>query len=81
MVSFGKVVTAGQQAQAQAQGKKKKGGAAPPAAHVHLACALWTPELVVGDPDRMAGIKLDHMTALRAALPCARCKQGGGAVM
>ena len=78
MVSFGKVATASQQV--QAQGKKKKGAAAP-SAYVHLACALWTPELVVGDPDRMAGIQLDHMTALRAALPCARCKQGGGAVM
>ncbi|GAB4818775.1 hypothetical protein N2152v2_005821 [Parachlorella kessleri] len=53
----------------------------PGRVYVHVADALWVPEVTLADPDRMRGVQLDHMTALRAALRCGLCKQAGGAVV
>ena len=50
-------------------------------AYVHVACALWTPEITLAEPEAMRGVQLDAMTAVRAALQCALCKQAGGAVV
>ena len=47
----------------------------------HLSCALWVPEIEVSDHERMAGLRLDKLTSVRAKLRCELCKQaGGGAV-
>lgn len=51
------------------------------AAYVHVACALWTPEMMFAEPELMRGVQLEHMTAPRAELECALCKQAGGAVV
>jgi hypothetical protein len=50
-------------------------------AYVHVACALWTPEMTLAEPEAMRGVQLDHMTAVRAGLQCGLCKQAGGAVV
>jgi hypothetical protein len=54
---------------------------APGSTFVHLACALWTPELIVANPEGMSEIKLDHLTKSRAQLKCSLCKQAGGAAV
>ena len=48
---------------------------------VHLADALWTPEISITDPVKRAGISLSCLTSERLALKCTFCGQGGGAVM
>lgn len=48
---------------------------------VHLADALWTPEMSISDPVKCAGISLSRLTSERLALQCTFCGQGGGAVM
>ena len=48
---------------------------------VHLACALWTPELTIAQPDQMRGVVLSGLTPVRVALKCELCRQGGGAVI
>lgn len=53
----------------------------PQHTYVHVACALWTPEMTLAQPEQMKGVQLEHMTALRAELQCALCKQTGGAVV
>ena len=50
-------------------------------AFVHLADALWTPEIRIGDPVQRTGISLSGLTRERLALRCTFCGQGGGAVM
>lgn len=49
--------------------------------YLHLACALWTPEILISDPEGMRGPKLDALRQHRVDLTCAICKQAGGAVM
>ena len=49
--------------------------------YLHLACALWTPEILISDPEGMRGPKLDALRQHRVELVCAICKQAGGAVM
>lgn len=49
--------------------------------YCHLACALWVPEIEVSDHSRMAGVRLDKLTAVRAKLRCELCKQAGGAAV
>ena len=49
--------------------------------YLHLACALWTPEILISDPEGMRGPKLDALRQHRVELTCAICKQAGGAVM
>jgi hypothetical protein len=48
---------------------------------VHLACALWTPEITIANAGLMAGVSLAGLSAQRQALMCALCKQAGGAVV
>lgn len=60
---------------------------APPAGRstsdvfLHLADALWTPEITVGRADVMDGLSLALLPAERVALRCELCDQGGGAVV
>ena len=49
--------------------------------YIHLACALWTPEILISDPEGMRHPKLDALRQHRVDLICAICRQGGGAVM
>ncbi|KAL3158682.1 hypothetical protein ABBQ32_011424 [Trebouxia sp. C0010 RCD-2024] len=49
--------------------------------YLHLACALWTPEILIRDPEGMRGPKLDGLRQHRVDLTCAICKQAGGAVI
>lgn len=49
--------------------------------YLHLACALWTPEILISDPEGMRGPKLDALRQHRVDLTCAICKQAGGAVI
>lgn len=49
--------------------------------YVHLACALWTPEIIITEPDAMRAPSLEGLRQHRVDLVCAICKQGGGAVM
>ncbi|KAL3135513.1 hypothetical protein ABBQ38_005993 [Trebouxia sp. C0009 RCD-2024] len=49
--------------------------------YLHLACALWTPEILISDPEGMRGPKLDGLRQHRVDLTCAICKQAGGAVI
>lgn len=63
-------------------------GAVTPTSHrthnavfVHLADALWVPEMSISDPVKRAGISLSRLTSQRLALRCTFCGQGGGAVM
>ena len=49
--------------------------------YVHLACALWVPEVRFRSPDALSGVELDGITQARANLKCSICKQGGGASM
>ena len=51
------------------------------AVFVHLADALWTPDIHMSDEDKREGISLSHLTSERMALRCTFCGQGGGAVM
>ncbi|KAK9814219.1 hypothetical protein WJX72_002471 [[Myrmecia] bisecta] len=55
--------------------------AAAAASYVHLACALWTPDIMLTKPEAMKGVKLDHLSRERLNLVCQLCKQGGGAVI
>lgn len=48
---------------------------------VHLACALWTPEVTIADPVRMTGVSVAQLAAARQELLCMLCKQVGGAVV
>ena len=49
--------------------------------YLHLACALWTPEILISDPEGMRAPKLDALRQHRVDLTCSICKQAGGAVM
>jgi hypothetical protein len=46
-------------------------------AWVHLACAVWTPEVQFENPAELQGIRLDDLTADRTELRCGICKQVG----
>lgn len=46
-------------------------------AWVHLACAVWTPEVHFENPAELQGIRLDDLTADRTELRCGICKQVG----
>ena len=47
-------------------------------AWAHLACALWTPEVGLDDPSKMAGIDVSRLTQERVDLKCTVCGQAGG---
>ena len=49
--------------------------------HIHIACALWIPEVTLSRPDWMDGVVLDRLPADRVARSCSLCRQGGGAVV
>ncbi len=44
---------------------------------VHLACAIWTPEVYFEQATELQGMRLDHLTADRMELHCGMCKQVG----
>lgn len=44
---------------------------------VHLACAIWTPEVYFEQATELQGLRLDHLTADRMELHCGICKQVG----
>ena len=44
---------------------------------MHLACAVWTPEVQFENPAELQGIRLDDLTADRTELRCGICKQVG----
>ena len=44
---------------------------------MHLACAVWTPEVQFENPVEMQGMRLDDLTADRTELRCGICKQVG----
>ena len=45
--------------------------------HVHVACALWTPEVRFQHPENLSGIDLTMLTASRISLICSMCNQVG----
>ena len=48
---------------------------------VHAACALWNTEITFANPDLLCDVRLDGLSAARAALKCAVCGQQGGGVV
>ena len=44
-------------------------------AWVHLACAIWTPEVYFEQAAELQGMRLDDLTAERMDLRCGICKQ------
>lgn len=48
---------------------------------IHLACALWIPEIEINDPEQMKDVSLENLTAVRTQLNCSLCKQAGGGVV
>ncbi len=45
---------------------------------MHVACALWNPDIDFAHPEQMSGVRLDRLTKERMGLTCGRCGQGGG---
>ncbi|KAF1374424.1 hypothetical protein PFLUV_G00228950 [Perca fluviatilis] len=59
----------------------KKGGAMKPTRSgtkwVHVSCALWIPEVSIGNPEKMEPItNVSHIPSNRWALICCLCKEG-----
>ncbi|XP_061699422.1 protein Jade-1 isoform X2 [Syngnathoides biaculeatus] len=62
----------------------KKGGAMKPTRSgtkwVHVSCALWIPEVSIGNPEKMEPItNVSHIPSNRWALNCCLCKEKMGA--
>ncbi|XP_028994941.1 protein Jade-1 [Betta splendens] len=62
----------------------KKGGAMKPTRSgtkwVHVSCALWIPEVSIGNPEKMEPItNVSHIPSNRWALICCLCKEKTGA--
>ncbi|XP_042562384.1 protein Jade-1 isoform X2 [Clupea harengus] len=62
----------------------KKGGAMKPTRSgtkwVHVSCALWIPEVSIGNPEKMEPItNISHIPSNRWALSCCLCKDRSGA--
>ncbi|XP_034418678.1 protein Jade-1 isoform X1 [Cyclopterus lumpus] len=62
----------------------KKGGAMKPTRSgtkwVHVSCALWIPEVNIGNPEKMEPItNVSHIPSTRWALVCCLCKEKAGA--
>ncbi|XP_031729071.1 protein Jade-1 [Anarrhichthys ocellatus] len=62
----------------------KKGGAMKPTRSgtkwVHVSCALWIPEVSIGNPEKMEPItNVSHIPSNRWALMCCLCKEKAGA--
>ncbi|XP_041912662.1 protein Jade-1 isoform X2 [Alosa sapidissima] len=62
----------------------KKGGAMKPTRSgtkwVHVSCALWVPEVSIGNPEKMEPItNISHIPSNRWALSCCLCKERSGA--
>ncbi|XP_028293342.1 protein Jade-1 [Gouania willdenowi] len=62
----------------------KKGGAMKPTRSgtkwVHVSCALWIPEVSIGNPEKMEPItNVSHIPTNRWALICCLCKEKTGA--
>ncbi|XP_052009975.1 protein Jade-1-like [Xyrauchen texanus] len=62
----------------------KKGGAMKPTRSgtkwVHVSCALWIPEVSIGNPEKMEPItNVSHIPSNRWALICCVCKEKTGA--
>ncbi|XP_057715038.1 protein Jade-1 [Corythoichthys intestinalis] len=62
----------------------KKGGAMKPTRSgtkwVHVSCALWIPEVSIGNPEKMEPItNVSHIPSNRWALNCCLCKDKTGA--
>ncbi|XP_077396074.1 protein Jade-1 isoform X2 [Festucalex cinctus] len=62
----------------------KKGGAMKPTRSgtkwVHVSCALWIPEVSIGNPEKMEPItNVSHIPSNRWALNCCLCKEKTGA--
>ncbi|KAM3833901.1 protein Jade-1 [Diretmus argenteus] len=62
----------------------KKGGAMKPTRSgtkwVHVSCALWIPEVSIGNPEKMEPItNVSHIPSNRWALICCCCKEKTGA--
>ncbi|CAB1459486.1 unnamed protein product [Pleuronectes platessa] len=62
----------------------KKGGAMKPTRSgtkwVHVSCALWIPEVSIGNPEKMEPItNVSHIPSNRWALICCLCKEKRGA--
>ncbi|KAJ4939788.1 hypothetical protein JOQ06_029224 [Pogonophryne albipinna] len=62
----------------------KKGGAMKPTRSgtkwVHVSCALWIPEVSIGNPEKMEPItNVSHIPSNRWALICCICKEKSGA--
>ncbi|XP_029316067.1 protein Jade-1 isoform X2 [Cottoperca gobio] len=62
----------------------KKGGAMKPTRSgtkwVHVSCALWIPEVSIGNPEKMEPItNVSHIPSNRWALICCLCKEKSGA--
>lgn len=62
----------------------KKGGAMKPTRSgtkwVHVSCALWIPEVSIGNPEKMEPItNVSHIPSNRWALICCICKEKTGA--
>jgi hypothetical protein len=49
--------------------------------YVHVACALWIPDVIISRPKRMQGISLDSLQSNRSEMECQACKQHGGAIL
>ena len=47
---------------------------------VHIQCALWIPEVTMGDPEKMSDPNVDHIPETRRALKCHICQGGIGCV-
>ncbi|XP_063040057.1 protein Jade-1 isoform X2 [Engraulis encrasicolus] len=62
----------------------KRGGAMKPTRSgtkwVHVSCALWIPEVSIGNPEKMEPItNISHIPSNRLALSCCLCKDRSGA--
>lgn len=49
--------------------------------YVHVACALWIPEVTWQNPEGMSNVDLSAITKARMGLKCHICGQAGGGVM
>ena len=57
---------------------KSKNGA--PGEWVHIQCALWIPEVTMGDPEKMSDPDISNIPESRMQLKCYICLQGIGCI-
>ena len=79
VTTFGKVVPAEEESNKKGKAKNKDEAAGD--AWVHMACALWTPEVSLDDPVKMSKINVSGLTNERVRLKCTLCSQAGGATV